>query len=149
MNNKKIIIISLVVILVVVGGVWFYFNKKPIISHQFDGTTLEVRDNNFVLIGSYVKLGQSGLAVGGSRVVTVSFDSNTKIIRNTIEVKSSSGFEKPIGPGDQKQKIVTIADLRADLKENNLVLTVNAVDNIYNLDNFIATKIEYTILIFK
>lgn len=146
-NSKNILIA--VIILVLAGLTWFYLDKASVVSYQFNGTTLEVQDNNFTLIGNYVKLGQSDLVIGGSKVVTVSFDSNTKIIRNTIEVKSSSGFEKPIEPTDQKQKIVTIADLRADLKENNLVLTVNAVDNIYNLDSFIATKIEYTMLVFK
>ncbi|HEY4474875.1 MAG TPA: hypothetical protein VJC06_03065 [Candidatus Paceibacterota bacterium] len=149
MNNKKIITISLVVILVAVGGVWLYLYKAPIVSYQFSGTTLEVRDNNFALIGDYIKLEQNNSMVGGSKVVTVSFDSNTKVIKNIIETKSGSGFEKPVELADQKQKIVTIADLKADLKDNNLVLTINAEENIYNLDSFTATSIEYTMLIFK
>src|SRR3989338_1715637 len=149
MKNKIIITTSLVVILLAVGGVWFYLDKAPVVSYQFDGTTLEVREDNMTMIGDYIKLEQNNSMVGGSKVVTVSFDSNTKVIKNIIETKSGSGFEKPVELADQKQKIVTIADLKADLKDNNLVLTINAEENIYNLDSFTATSIEYTMLIFK
>ncbi|HEY4474887.1 MAG TPA: hypothetical protein VJC06_03130 [Candidatus Paceibacterota bacterium] len=149
MKNKIIITTSLVVILLAVGGVWFYLDKAPVVSYQFDGTTLEVREDNMTMIGDYIKLEQNNSMVGGSKVVTVSFDSNTKIIKNTIETKSGSGFEKPIEPGDQKQKIATIAELKDDLKKNNLVLTINSEDDIYNLDIFTAASIEYTMLIFK
>src|SRR3989344_523385 len=146
MNNKTIIKISLAVI-IIAGGVWFYSNKHPITSHQFKGTTIEIRDNNLAMIGDYIKLGQDSPMVSGSKVVTVFFDSNTKIVKKIIEIKSGSGFAKPEEPANQKQKTVTIAEMKADLKENNLVLTINTVDNVYNEDSFIATKIEYTILI--
>lgn len=147
MKNKIIITICLVVI-IIGGSIWF-LNKTPIVSYQFKGTTLEIRGDNMALIGNYIKLEQNNLMVNGSNIVSVFFNSNTKIIKNTIEVKNGSGFDKPTEPSDKKQKIVTIADLRADLKNNNLVLTINAEDNIYNLDSFTAIKIEYTTLIFK
>lgn len=149
MNKKTIITTILVIILVAVGGIWFYFNKKPIISNQFKGTTLEVRDDNLALIGNYIKLEQNDLMVDDLKIVTVFFDNNTQIIKNIVETKNGSGFENPIKPSDQKQKTITSAELKADLKKSNLVFTVDALDNIYNRDSFIATKIEYTILIFK
>lgn len=149
MNNKKIITISLVIILVVVGGIWFYFNKNQVISYQFRGTALEIKNDSLILVGDYIKLEQDNLTAGGSKVIAVSLNSSTKVIKNIIETEGDSGFEKPVESGDQKQKIVTIADLATDLKEKNLVLTVSAANSIYNLDNFVATNVEYTTLIFK
>lgn len=149
MKNKTTITISLIIIFIVCGVVWFYLNQKPPVSYQFKGTIIEVRDTNLAMIGSYVELGQNDPMIGGSKGITVFFDSNTKIIKNIVEIKDGSGFDKPIEPPDREQKTATIAELKADLKKDNLVLTISAKDNIYNLNSFTAASIEYTTLIFK
>lgn len=152
-ENTYRLLLTAVLVLVVGGFIsWNYSNQKSQkspVSRQFKGTALEVRDANLALIGGYIDLGQNDPMVGGSKIVTVFFDGNTKIIKNTIKVEGDSGFAKPVELADQQQEITTIAELKSDLKEDNLVLTVGADDNIYNLDTFTAASIEYTVLIFR
>ncbi len=146
--KNKIVIISLVAI-VAFSGVWVYFTKHPLVSYQFQGTVLEVRTDNLAMIGDYIKLGEKKSVTTGSKVVTVFFSDNTKIIRNSIEVKKDAGLKELSGPVVQTQKTVSATELKRDLQDKNLVLTVNSGSNIYRLDVFTATNIEYTVLVIK
>lgn len=148
-NNKPQIIVISIVVLVALGCVWFYLNQNPPISHQFKGTVLEVRDDNLAMIGDYVKLGENKPTVVGSEVVAVFFNKNTKIIKNTLETVKGAGFDKSYESGQQTQKTASVDELKTDLKENNLVLTINTSGNIYDTGVFMATNIEYTVLVFK
>lgn len=152
-ENTYRFLLTAVLVLIVGGFIsWNYSNQKSQkspVSHQFKGTALEVGDANLALIGGYIELGQNDPLSGDSKVVTVFFGDNTKIIKNTIKVEGDSGFDKPVEPVDQQQTSATIAELKSDLEEDNLVLTVNANENIYDSVAFTAASIEYTVLISK
>lgn len=160
---KTIIIILIVALVAVVALAWFYgsaptSNEPPvqtIVSRQFSGVAQgDATAQGVDLLGAYIVDDQKNVMGAGTTFVKMRIGGNTVITRTVIAVATSSaskgfGFSKPLSAENKTSENVGVEQFLLDMKASHLVLTVEAMDNIYGHKEFDASVIRYTKTVVK
>jgi len=121
-------------------------------SFQFAGTISELRENNMVLVGDYMKEDDE-IFSGGDKVVTAFFNEDTTFIRRNIFGKElvfdelTYAEENSTNRVDEQLETVSLAQFREDSEMTNFLVRVISPEDILNLDVFNIMTLEYGVFV--
>jgi hypothetical protein len=151
MTRKLLISIVLLGILVVACLLfWQKFNPSRG-AHEFDGSIQSIKGNSLIVNGSFVA--DEGQTVNSTSTsnVEVLVNSNTKIIKEVVQMPSSQELAKSGGKfyPDQLPKVTTTVDfatLQKDSENQAAGIFAKSNKNILGESKFTASEITYRVL---